>query len=52
MIRVAIVTLVVAYLYWAGVFQGEATNLRILLHRVMGGSVLVQTQLFIKAKFR
>ncbi len=40
-IRVAIVTLVVAYLYWAGVFEGEATNLRILLHRVMGGSVLV-----------
>ncbi len=40
-IRVAIVTLVVAYLYWAGVFQGEATDLRILLHRVMGGSVLV-----------
>jgi two-component system sensor histidine kinase RpfC len=40
-IRVAIVTLMVAYLYWAGVFEGEATNLRILLHRVMGGSVLV-----------
>ena len=40
-IRVAIVTLVVAYLYWAGVFEGEASNLRVLLHRVMGGSVLV-----------
>ena len=40
-IRVVIVTLVVAYLYWAGVFDGEATNLRSLLHRVMGISVLV-----------
>ena len=40
-IRVAIVTLVVAYLYWAGVFDGEATDLRVLLHRIMGGSVLV-----------
>jgi len=40
-IRVVIVTLVVAYLYWAGVFDGEATNLRSLLHRVMGISVLI-----------
>jgi two-component system sensor histidine kinase RpfC len=42
-IRVAIVTLVVAYLYWAGVFEGEATDLRVLLHRVMGVSVLVMS---------
>lgn len=40
-IRVAIVTLVVAYLYWAGVFDGDPTDLRILLHRVMGISVLI-----------
>lgn len=39
-IRVTIVTLVVAYLYWAGVFDGEAGNSRVLLHRVMGASVL------------
>lgn len=40
-IRVVIVTLVVAYLYSAGVFEGEATDLHVLLHRVMGASVLV-----------
>ena len=40
-IRVAIVTLVVAYLYWAGIFEGDPTELRVLLHRVMGISVLV-----------
>jgi len=40
-IRVAIVTIVVAYLYWAGVFEGDPTDLRVLLHRVMGISVLV-----------
>jgi two-component system, sensor histidine kinase RpfC len=40
-IRVVIVTLVVAYLYSAGVFEGEATDLRVFLHRVMGASVLV-----------
>ncbi len=40
-IRVAIVTLVVAYLYLAGVFEGDPTELRVLLHRVMGISVLV-----------
>ncbi|TFH44209.1 MAG: hypothetical protein E4H01_11240 [Lysobacterales bacterium] len=40
-IRVVIVTLVVTYLYWAGVFEGEAADLRVLLHRVMGASVLV-----------
>ena len=39
-IRVVIVTLVVAYLYLAGVFEGEATDLRVFLHRVMGASVL------------
>jgi two-component system sensor histidine kinase RpfC len=39
-IRVAIVTLVVVYLYWAGVFDGDAADLRVLLHRVMGASVL------------
>jgi two-component system sensor histidine kinase RpfC len=39
-IRVVIVTLVVTYLYWAGVFEGEATDPRVLLHRIMGGSVL------------
>lgn len=41
LIRVAIVTLVVAYLYWAGVFDGESSDMRVLLHRVMGISVLV-----------
>ena len=39
-IRAAIVTLVVTYLFWAGVFDGEATDLRVVLHRVMGASVL------------
>jgi len=40
-IRVAIVTLVVAYLYWAGIFDGESTDIRVFLHRVMGATVLV-----------
>jgi len=39
-IRVAIVTLVVAYLYWAGVFDGDSNNISVFLHRVMGISVL------------
>ena len=39
-IRVAIVTLVVAYLYWAGVFDADTTDLRVFLHRLMGVSVL------------
>jgi two-component system sensor histidine kinase RpfC len=32
---------VVAYLYLAGVFDGEHTDMQVLLHRVMGISVLV-----------
>ena len=40
-IRVAIVTLVVAYLYWAGVFDGDSDDLRVILHRTMGASVLL-----------
>lgn len=40
-IRVVIVTLVVAYLYWAGVFDAEPADGRVFLHRVMGISVLI-----------
>lgn len=40
-IRVVIVSLVVAYLYLAGIFEGEANDLRVLLHRAVATSVLV-----------
>ena len=40
-IRVVIVTLVVAYLYAAGVFDGDPDDIRVFLHRLMGASVLV-----------
>jgi len=40
-IRVVIVSLVVAYLYWAGAFDGDPHDLTVLTHRVMGSTVLI-----------
>jgi two-component system sensor histidine kinase RpfC len=40
-VRVAIVTPVIAALYWAGVFDGDPTEARVLAHRLAGISALV-----------
>ncbi|MDX1433558.1 MAG: ATP-binding protein [Gammaproteobacteria bacterium] len=39
-VRVVIVTLLVAYLYWGGVFDGPLTDVRVLVTCFMGTSVL------------